>query len=83
MFGLMHACHLDTSAMIEEFLLKPPFGEKGGFLWLVGVCSILWVSRVSRIVLLEWKGTLGRFCTSFAFMFHCSLQFLSLFVTIL
>ena len=26
----------------EEFLLHPPFRENGCFLWLAGVCAIMW-----------------------------------------
>lgn len=33
----------DVSAMSEESLLNPPFGEKARFIWLVGVCAVLWV----------------------------------------
>ena len=42
-FGMMSACHRDVSAMIEEFLLNSPFGERGWFLWLVSVYVVLWV----------------------------------------
>lgn len=30
----------DVKAIIEEFLLNLPFGEKGHFLWLAGMCVI-------------------------------------------
>lgn len=29
--------------MMREFLLQSSFHEKDQFLWLVGVCTILWV----------------------------------------
>lgn len=42
-FGMSTVCHRVVRDMIEEFLLNPPFGEKGRFLWCVSVCAILWV----------------------------------------
>ena len=52
MFGMMSAHHRDISAMIEEAFLKPPIGEKGQFLRLVGMCAmlcVLWDERNRRV----------------------------------
>ena len=32
----------DIRATIEEFILHPPFREKGRFLWLAGVWVVVW-----------------------------------------
>lgn len=40
-FSILYARHRDASVTIEKFLLNPPLGEKGRFLWLARVCAIL------------------------------------------
>lgn len=42
-FDFMLAHRGDVGSSIAEFLLYPPFRKKGRFLWLVGVCALLWV----------------------------------------
>ena len=41
-FDVSFAGLCSISATIEKFLLQPPFKEKGSFLWLAGVCVIIW-----------------------------------------
>ena len=68
----------DVRAMIKEFLLHLPFREKGRFLWLFGVCAIMWVFGGREMIeFLEGRiGTLVRFHVSLRFWF----QFRSCFV---
>lgn len=40
-FGVSYAGLWSIHVMIEEFLLHPPFRERGSFLWLVAV-HVLW-----------------------------------------
>ena len=41
-FGISFAGTRSVRAMIEEFLLHSPFRDKGSFLWLAGVCAVMW-----------------------------------------
>lgn len=65
------------SAMMDEFLLILPHGERGYFLWLAGVCVILWVlwgeqsSRIFRGV----DKDLVSFGPLSGFMFLCGFRF--------
>ena len=40
-----------VKAMVEEFLLHPPFKHKWGFLWKAGACAIvcIWGERNERV----------------------------------
>lgn len=42
MFEFLPIRHWDTNDMFGEFLLYSPLRDKGGFLFVVGVCAILW-----------------------------------------
>lgn len=44
-FGVNFVCLRSVRVTIEEFLLHPPFSEKGGLLWRTRVCTILWGER--------------------------------------
>lgn len=50
----MYVHHRNISNIIKDFFLNLPFGERGRFLWLAGVCAITWLlwgeqnSRVFR-----------------------------------
>lgn len=46
------ACCRGTRDIIKEFLLHPPFREKGQFLWLARICAImcnLWGKMYNRV----------------------------------
>lgn len=83
---MLYVRHRSASVMIKEFLLNLLFGEKGRFLWMAGVCAILYGScGVSGTIgcLRGWIGILGRFYPLPAFMSLRGLRFERPFVIIL
>ena len=61
MFGMMYARHKHVSAMIEEFLFNPPFGERPFFMACRSVSDFMgFVGGVEQKgVIGAWKGSFG------------------------
>lgn len=73
--------------MIKEFLLNPPFGERGWFLCRACVCAIMWVlwdernRRVFRAVEREARDIWSLVCFHVSGWALISKVFLAIFLT--